>query len=420
MKEAMRRREGRVPGKVYKYNPMTQCKCCGNSDLQMILDLNRQPLANNLIEEGHSYDSYELAVNLCRKCFHTQLTIAVNQEELFSHYLYVSGTSKTITEEFKRQSRYLCDYLRRISPNVTTNISVLDIASNDGTLLKHFKSLGCDVLGIDPATNLCEIANREGIKTINAFFGHPDTPCVEGEFDIITAFNVFAHIENPADFMKEIYGVLSSDGICAIQTSQRDMFFHSQFDTIYHEHHHFYSIMSFYEVCKRNNFYLYDVRFPDIHGGSYLFVVGKDAKRDRGPEFVRKERSEGRYKLSLYNNFSDLVKEAKIQNLKKLEVLRRDGYKMIGFGAAAKGIVLLNYYDFKLDYVIDENPLKVGKIVPNINARVISLKEGQNILSKDEKLCFIVLPWNFAREISTKINSSFSQEKEIICIFGSG
>ena len=404
------------------HTKMKECKCCGNPSLKPILDLNKQPLANNLVDEHGKYDTYELLLNLCEECYHAQLSIAVDPQLLFSHYLYVSGTSQTLHREFDRVSKELCDLYKEINSAQSTlpRISVLDVASNDGTFLKYFKLLGCTILGIDPATNICDMATESGIKTINGFFGSPEGAELLGDkqFNIVTAFNVFAHIENPATFMASIFNVLTDNGICAIQTSQRDMFFNSQFDTIYHEHHHFYSILSFNEVCRRNGFFIYDVKFPEIHGGSYLFIIGKDKKLDRSKHFIEMERGHGRYNSNLYKVFSRDINEKREINLKKLDQLVSRGYKLVGFGAAAKGIVMLNYYNLKLDYVVDENPLKYNKTIPNVGAEIVSIEKAKELLSSGEKICFIILPWNFKKEISQKINYHFNQDIETICLIG--
>jgi 2-polyprenyl-3-methyl-5-hydroxy-6-metoxy-1,4-benzoquinol methylase len=388
---------------------MNECKCCGNIELSKVLDLGFQPLANNLIDKDEQYEKHELAINLCDQCFHCQLTVAIDKEKLFSNYLYVSGTSDTLNKEFKKQAQFLCDYTQK------DKINVLDIASNDGTFLKYFKKLGCATTGIDPATNLCDIANSNGINTINGFFGENDE-VLKNSFDIITAFNVFAHVENPITFMADVYKILNNDGVCAIQTSQKDMFYHAQFDTIYHEHHHFYSVKSFNEICKRNSLYIYDVQNPEIHGGSYLFLIGKDKSRDQSEKFIDIEQSNGRYDIKLYQKFFRSIKMNKDKSLRELDSIKKDGYKLVGFGAAAKGIVVLNYYGIELDYIIDENTLKVDKVVPNVNSKIINIQQANNTFDENEKLCFIVLAWNFFDEISDKINESFKHDKLVISL----
>jgi len=393
-----------------KFTYIDRCSCCG-SEVKDILKLGNQPLANNLLNNREDdYETYELTLNMCQKCFHTQLSIAVNPNLLFKNYLYVSGTSKTLDKEFDEVSTLLISKLNLDNPKV------IDIASNDGTFLKHFKSKGCLVLGVDPASNLVEIANKNGIETMEMFFGTEESRNAfqNKTYDIVTAFNVFAHIKDPLSFLKQLADIIDKDGIAAIQTSQRDMFFKNEFDTIYHEHHHFYSIKSFNELCKQAGVFLKEVIFRDIHGGSYLFVLSKNPQDDNSNLFIEQEKNLGRYEVSLYENFAKKISFNKTNNMKEIHELQKQGYKMVGFGAAAKAIVLLNYYNLKLDSLIDDNPLKQGKYLPSLETKISSFKDF--IVDEGEKTCFIILAWNFQKEISQKIIERFPDAKMVVIL----
>lgn len=385
-----------------------KCVCC-KSEVKTILDLGSQPLANNLISDmSETFEEYELKLNLCLNCYHTQLSLAVDPEKLYKNYFYVSGTSRTLNEEFKRVSKFLKEKTNKQNPKV------LDIASNDGTFLKYFKEIGCDVLGVEPAENISKMANENGIKTLNVFFG-TDKSKIElkdKKFDLITAFNVLAHIPNPLEFMCEMKELLEEDGIICIQTSQKDMFYNGEFDTIYHEHHYFYSIKSMCELASRCGLFLKEITFPKVHGNSYLFVFSKNKEEDNSEKFILEEKKLGRYSPKLYNNFSNFIEKNKKINNKIISNLIKEDYYLIGFGAAAKAIVLLNYYDLKIDYIIDENNLKHNKIIPKLNTRIISMKKCNEII-KNKKICFVILAWNFADEISRKIKKSFGNVKII-------
>lgn len=387
---------------------INKCVCC-NSEVETILNLGEQPLANNLSENiTDSYESYELKLNLCFSCYHGQLSLAVDPKKLYENYLYVSGTSQTLHREFKRMASFLCEKININNPKV------LDIASNDGTFLKYFKNLGCEVVGIEPAKNIAKIANNNSIKTINCFFGTNESRVLlkENKFNLITAFNVLAHIPNPLAFIEQISDSLESDGIACIQTSQKNMFYNGEFDTIYHEHHYFYSIKSMCTLAAKANLYLKEMYFPKIHGNSYLFIFSKNKADDNSKMYISNEKEEGRYTRQLYYDFYKNINKNKHKNLKKINEIRELGYEIIGYGAAAKAIVLLNYYDLKIEYIIDENTLKHDKIIPKLNTKIFSIEKCNEAI-KDKKICFVILAWNFADEISRKIRKSFGNVKII-------
>ena len=391
------------------YEIVERCACC-SGDVEEILDLGQQPLANNLINEAADpYEKYDLKLNLCKNCYHTQLSIAVDPALLYENYLYISGTSRTLRMEFDRISKVLVEKVNIPNP------SVLDIASNDGTFLKSFQKIGCATLGVEPAKNISKMANEAGIETLNCFFGSKECRNLiqNKEFDLITAFNVLAHIPNPLEFIIDAKNLLSDNGVMAIQTSQKDMFYNGEFDTIYHEHHYFYSIKSFSELCKRAGLYVDEVMFPSIHGNSYLFIVSKNPANDNAAIFIEQEEKKGRYSKPLYVNFTNNIEKNKDFNLSMLKDLEEEGYYLIGYGAAAKAIVMLNYYNLRLEYIVDENPLKYNKIIPNLNTQIIQLTDVGEII-KNKKPCFIILAWNFFSEISNKIDKIYPHSKKIV------
>ena len=220
------------------YKDIDSCLCCGSQELNTFLDLGKQPLANNLNKTmDQEYEEFPLLVNYCKNCWHSQLSISVDPEILFRDYFYVTGTSKTMHE--------YCEQLAQILFEKSENkkCTILDIASNDGTFLEKFKKYNWDLYGVDPAQNLAESSRTKGIKTFVNFFGAEDIE-FGTKFDFITAMNVFAHVPDPFKFLMECKNILKKGGNIVIQTSQRDMVEHRQFDTVYHEHISFFSIRS--------------------------------------------------------------------------------------------------------------------------------------------------------------------------------
>ena len=260
------------------YREKKDCVCCGKSDLSLVLDLNKQPWANSYHTKDEILDEFPLGLNLCNKCFHLQLTHIVNPDLLFKDYLYVSGTSQTLKDNFEWFANFTIE-------NSDIEVKkVLDIACNDGSQLDCFKSKGIETFGIDPAENLFETSSKNhqiicdyfsADKFVDTDFSYQHDYNL---FDVIIAQNVFAHNENAKDFLDNCEKLMHDDSKLYIQTSQSDMVRNNQFDTIYHEHISFFNINSFNELVKRTNLHLIDVIKTPVHGVSYLFVLSKKRK----------------------------------------------------------------------------------------------------------------------------------------------
>ncbi len=332
---------------------LKRCLACGGKKLSQVLDLGKQPLANNYGESKR----YPLILNACKDCDHAQLSISVSPDKLFKHYLYESGTSNTLREWFKKFAQ------ERVQGDV------LDVASNDGTFLKYCKRYGHSVQGIDPAENL----TPKSIPTRVEFFDE-DTR-FDKQFDTITAFNVVAHTPNPLSIMRGIRSNLTTTGTAWVMCSQGAQFETGQFDTIYHEHHSYYSIRSMTALANRAGLCIVNVTIEPIHGGSLLFEMRKLNDID----FERYQ-----------DDVADVIAEAK------------DFYprsKLVAYGAAAKGVVFLNATGLKPEFVVDEAGLKWGHTIPGTNIPIVS----PEALKTSEDLTIIILAWNFADEIVAKI-----------------
>lgn len=380
-----------------EFKKLDKCLACNGENLYNYLDLGSQPLANDLKENlSDSRSLYPLKLNVCKDCWHSQLSIAVNPSLLYKNYLYVSGTSQTLNKFFE-------DLVEKKTQELGVG-KVLDIACNDGTFLQKFKNKGWETYGIDPAENLRYLCEQKGINIQTSFFAGEGYTRPTERFDLITCFNVLAHIPNPAEFLIEASELLSDNGEILIQTSQKDMVVEGQFDTVYHEHHSFFSLSSFLSIAKRANLFLKEIKYTEIHGGSYLISFSKkeiklsDKIESKNLNEISKERVEGRYDIELYKNYTNKVNNSRDEIRTIVANLRDEGNKIIGFGAAAKGIVLLNYFDLNLDYVIDENKLKVNKYIAGTDTLVSDYPE-----SIDGKVCFVILAWNFYDEIVKKI-----------------
>jgi 2-polyprenyl-3-methyl-5-hydroxy-6-metoxy-1,4-benzoquinol methylase len=381
------------------YVELKQCLACGSEELHTYLDLGNQPLANSCHRHNEQLQSYPLAVRVCKSCWHSQLSVAVDPSKLFEHYLYVSGTTTTLRDYFAAFVLKVEGILGR------KTLRVLDIASNDGSLLKQFKDRSHIVQGVDPAKNLKELSAANGIPTEVAYWNENVAQSLRGKFDVIVAMNVLGHVADPLPFLKACAQVIDQHGRIFIQTSQARMIENGEFDTIYHEHHSFFSCNSFEQLAKRAGLQLLNVEHVPIHGTSYLFELSPrtDPPQPERPLAIQARETElGYYDLPTYTRFAARAHAVSELVGDLVRWHRAAGYKVVGYGVAAKGMTFLNFSEIKLDYIIDDNPLKVGLLTPGTNTEIVDL----SVLRKDQtRLLVVILAWNFYTEISSRIRN---------------
>lgn len=382
------------------------CLACGNSTLKTVLDLGNQPLANEYHKEYQTQNKFPLKLNLCESCFHLQLSHTVNPDLMFKHYLYVSGTSKTGRDYFKSFAKKTLEY----SPKAK---NVLDIASNDGSQLDFYKELGLQTYGIDPATNLYKRATSRGHNIVCDYFNSNSVSKFDTKFDIITSQNVFAHNRYTVDFLDSCYKLMHDGSVLFIQTSQADMVVNNEFDTIYHEHLSFFNTNSMKALVQRCGLILSDVFKTDIHGTSYVFVITKKELNKTGTqENLQLEQEKGLYDILTYPSYALKCYQATFDLKYKLDELKKQGYLLVGYGAAAKGNTLLNFGKIKLDVIIDDNSLKHNLLTPGQDIPIT----GPEYISKidpKEKVVFIPLAWNFFKEIKSNIKAKRDNSNDL-------
>jgi len=372
------------------YKKIEKCLCCDSSNLKFVLDLNEQPLANSYLKDkNESEDVFPLGTNYCIDCTHIQLTHAVDPDLLFKNYLYVSGTTKTLKDYF--------DWFVFFTNQYTKGKNVLDIACNDGSQLDAYKKHDYKTYGIDPAENLYPLSSKNHTIVCD-YLTDESLNKLNTKFDIIIAQNVFAHNTYPKEFLEKCKSALNDNGCVFIQTSQADMVQNNQFDTIYHEHISFFSVKSFCALANRAGLNVIDVARTSVHGTSFVFVLSKD-KKDKSKEFINKE-----FELTeeIMKQYSENCKSIAEQTYAKVNELYNEGYKVIGYGAAAKGNTFLNFSKFKLDYIVDDNPLKQELYSPGSRIPIYS---PDKLLEESEKICIVPLAWNFFDEIKQKVLS---------------
>ena len=380
-----------------------KCLACGSEHLIPSLNLGNQPLANNLKPEATVQDTYPLGVNLCEDCCHLQLTHTVDPKIIYSNYLYVAGTSKTL----KDYSDWFAGYVVETMDLQTRN--VLDIGCNDGTQLDYFKSRSINTFGIDPAENIHPTSSAKH-DVICDFFGPNIVEKIHYNFDAIIAQNVFAHNPNPLEFLQTVKKLMSEHTLVYIQTSQADMVLNNEFDTIYHEHINFFNINSMNELAKRAGLHLVDVIKTPIHGNSYVFVLSWNSRPYNIENLIQME--DKLLQLKTYHDWEKnvIVNMAELKN--KLSVFRVNGYKIVGYGAAAKGNTLLNYINFPLDLIIDDSPLKQDMYSPGTNSPIKSI-EALKEFRKEDNIVFMPLAWNFFTEISQRIKTVRNEPHDV-------
>jgi SAM-dependent methyltransferase len=381
---------------------ITKCLACGGHDLVLTLDLQDQPLANSFQKHAGVKDTdmwFPLAINRCTDCNHLQLTDAVNPALIYTHYLYVSGTSGTYVEYMDWYARFVREQFDR-----WPNGGVLDIGCNDGSQLDAFKKIKLQTFGVDPAANL-HAKSSANHNVVLGFWDEDSAGELGRDFDIITTQNSFAHIPDPLAYLKLAREYLRNDGKIFISTSQADMVLNGEFDTIYHEHISYYNAYSMKCLAERAGLYLNDVIKTPIHGTSYIFILSKKpVNQARVENILAMEAAAGLQTPATYTKWANGVKELIARLRDQLDEYRHHGYAVVGYGAAAKGMTLINASNIHLDAVIDDNPLKQGLFCPGTAIPVVSAEYITGFTDKNH-IVFVPLAWNFYNEIVQKIRN---------------
>lgn len=376
--------------------PITQCIACGSDDLVLCLDLKQQPLANSFRESTEPADTYPLTVNRCQHCDHLQLTHIVDPEIIYRNYLYVSGTSKTNLDYMEWYAKFVCELYTGVPEKV------LDIGCNDGSQLDAFKRLGCDTYGVDPAENLYPVSSQKH-QVVCGFWDNDTAQQLPDDFSVITSQNAFSHIPDPLSYLQLVKEKLGDDGLMFISTSQSDMVLNGEFDTIYHEHISFYNVQSMKHLAERAGLYLVDLIKTPIHGVSYVFVLAKvPFNHYRIDNILNMEVYRGLHEADTYVKWANRAREIIAATKSVIDQHREQGWYIMGYGAAAKGMTLLSAADLKLDVIVDDNPLKQGRYAPGADIPIVGSDTILDI-PEHQPVLFVPLAWNFYQEIHAKI-----------------
>ncbi len=383
------------------------CRLCGSKSISSVVKLKPTPPANAFVKVDQlkiKQKEFPLELFFCNECSHVQLIDVVDPSLLFENYVYVSGTSPLFIKHFKN---YAEEIINEYNPCKTK--LVVDIGSNDGTLLQFFKSEGFSVLGVDPAKDIAQKATKDGIATISAFFTEKlaETICSKNSSaSVITANNVFAHADDLKGILSGVRRLLAPNGIFIFEVSYLvDVFEKTLFDTIYHEHLSYHSVKPLKKFFSENGMELIDAQRIETHGGS-LRGIAQLKNGPRSPRSSVNHLIELEKKLKLDTPKSLYDYGFKINSVKKelgdlLKSIKSEGKKIAGFGAPAKATTLM--YQFELgpdiiDFIVDDSPLKQGLFTPGLHIPVVP-----SYKIKEEKPDYLlILAWNFANSIIQK------------------
>jgi len=381
------------------------CRLCGGRRLTPVLELTPTPPANAFVDAARLSEpqqAYPLDVFFCEDCAHVQLLDVVDPELLFADYVYVSGTSPVFVEHFRAYAEAIANTYAPQSPNGL----VLDIGSNDGTLLSQFKALGFPVLGVDPAREIAARATAAGIETLPAFFSHYLARTLRqerGTAQIITANNVFAHADDLVGITEGIRTLLADGAIFVFEVSYLvDVFEKTLFDTIYHEHLAYHSVKPLQRFFQTQGMELIATERVGSHGGSLRGV----AQLKGGPHrvtpsvqaLIAREEELGLDRAETLQAFSDKIGRVKAELIALLRDLKSAGGTIAGFGAPAKATTLMYHFGIGpdvIDFIVDDSPLKQGLYSPGMHIPVLP---SEAIFSKKPD-AVVILAWNFAEPI---------------------
>ena len=387
---------------IEMYDVITACRSCGAEDLEQVLALGDMPLSDRLIdptEDEAAEPRVPLTMVFCPSCTLVQIKETVRPDVLFAEdYPYFSSYSDTLLDHSKRNVEALIERYELSSGDL-----VIELASNDGYLLQFFTAAGIEVLGIDPAPGPAAVAVEHGVPTLVEFFGKEvaERLISEGvEADVLIGNNVLAHVPDQNAFVGAMATLLAPTGSIVMEVPYvRDLIEHTEFDTIYHEHHCYFSVRSLESLFSRHGLHLNRVEHHSIHGGSLRFFASADPAREASvDEYLVAEGEAGMDTIEYYLDFADRVDGVKVSLNDLIDELRRGGASVAAYGAAAKGAIMLNYTGLdgdKLDYVVDRNPHKQGKLMPGVRVPI----HDPSKIAEDPPDYLLILPWNFKEEI---------------------
>ena len=393
---------------------MHKCLICNNVKFNQILNLQKQPLANSLRKEKKIKQiKYPLNLVQCKKCTTVQLDHVVNPKKLFENYVWTTNSSVSV-------NIYAKYFFNKFNKLLKTKSKILEIASNDGTFLKYFDKKGHKVIGVDPAKNIAKIANKQKIKTLPEFFNYSTSTKIKkdnGKFDFVYARNVLPHVKEINSIIKGIDNILEDSGSCAIEFHYAGKILKElHYDSIYHEHLHYFTIKTISTAFAKFNLYPYDIFKSPISGGSLVISFSKKhiKKTLNFKKLIKEENIKKYNSFKKWKDFGIKSKNHKNNLIKVIEECQNEKYEIIGYGASARSSTVINYAGFNhrtIKYIIDNNPLKIKKFSPGSDIQIRKISKKTKLINK---LCIVLFAWNFKDEIIKSLKSFKIKAKIII------
>ena len=389
---------------------LIKCRFCSTPLKHSFVDLGVSPLANSYLKEEQLLQMepfFPLQAYVCEKCYLVQLPVFQSSAEIFSDYAYFSSFAETLLKHSKEYVGLVIDRF-----GFSSNSLVVEIASNDGYLLQYFKGKGVPVLGIEPANNVAKAAQDAGIPTIVKFFGARTAAELAKEdkhADLLIGNNVLAHVPDLNDFVKGLKIILKPDGIITIEFPHlMRLIEKKEFDTIYHEHFSYFSLITAKEVFAAHNLSIFDVEEIPTHGGSLRIYAchAEDTSKtvtQRVIDLVKRENDVGFTSMEYYLSFNEQIKETKRNILDFMINAKREGKSIVGYGAPAKASTLLNYCGIQTDFIdfaVDLSPHKQNHFIPG--ARIPIYHPDKVREARPDFL--LILPWNIKEEIMEQMS----------------
>ncbi len=381
------------------------CRFCGTKLEHTFVDLGMSPLCESYLSADHLNQMepfYPLHVYVCEKCFLVQLQEYVTPEHIFSDYAYFSSYSDSW---LAHASKYTAQMVERFA--IGAQSLVVEVASNDGYLLQYFVEKQIPVLGIEPAANVAAVAVQKGVSTLVKFFGTEtarELAASSKKADLLLGNNVLAQVPDLNDFVAGMKILLKPAGVITMEFPHlQRLMEQNQFDTIYHEHFSYFSLVTVEKIFAAHGLTLFDVEELHTHGGS-LRIYARHAEDSSKPvsahitELRAREESMGYSRIETYSRFAEQVKETKRKLLEFLIEAKRSGKKIAGYGAPGKGNTLLNYCAIRtdfLDYTVDRNPHKHGRFLPGTHVPIYP----PDRIRETRPDYVLILPWNLKDEI---------------------
>lgn len=379
------------------------CRLCGSKNITVVINLTPTPLANDFVKReflDKPQERFPLNVFLCENCKSLQLQHTVDPGLLFKHYVYVSGTSPSFVNHFKKYADSLMKKFSMGSGNF-----VVEIGSNDGTLLKCFQEKGIEVLGIDPAIEISAEANKKGIETIPDFFTRDNAEKIKagrGEADLIIANNVFAHIDDLQNVVEAVKILLKDNGVFVFEVSYfANMYQDCLFDMIYHEHLFYHTIKPLQIFFESNGMKIIDVEKVSTHGGSIrcsTALINSVWEIEKSvAEFINYEKHLGFENLETYINYNENINKIKSDLNSLLKELKDKGKSIAGYGAPAKATTFLYHFELEnyLNFIVDDSPWKQNLYSPGLHIPIVNT----DYMYKNMPDYILILAWNFSDPI---------------------